>query len=105
MGQLYQLDDRQRQSPSIVHRVAKHDGEISRRGYFNNAVLTAVEDTNGDGKIDKWETCSGGTLAIMAIDTKGRGTPDRRLIYQRASTLSRIESHPNPTTAWRPLPQ
>lgn len=89
-----------------IDRATRHDGKVSRREYFNNGVLTAVEeDTDGDGKIDKWETYSGGTLATMSIDTKGRGTPDRRLIYQPDGTLSRIEIDPNATGAWRPLPQ
>jgi hypothetical protein len=41
----------------------------------------------------------------MAIDTKGRGTPDRRLIYQPDGTLSRIEMDPSGTGTWHPLPQ
>ena len=40
----------------------------------------------------------------MAIDTKGRGTPDRRLIYLPDGTLSRIETDPSGTGMWRPLP-
>jgi EF hand domain-containing protein len=89
-----------------IDRATKFDGKVSRRDYFENGVLMRVEeDTDGDGKIDKWETYSGGTLAIMAIDTKGRGTPDRRLIYQPDGTLSRIETDPNGTGTFRPLPQ
>ncbi len=42
----------------------------------------------------------------MALDTKGRGTPDRRLIYQPDGTLSRIETDPSGTGTWlSPLPQ
>jgi antitoxin component YwqK of YwqJK toxin-antitoxin module len=89
-----------------IDRATKFDGKVSRHDYFENGVLLRVEeDTDGDGKIDKWETYSGGTLAIMAIDTKGRGTPDRRLIYQSDGTLSRIETDPNATGTFRPLPQ
>ena len=88
-----------------IDRATKYDGKISRRDYFDNGALTRVEeDTDGDGKIDKWETYSAGTLAVMAIDTKGRGTPDRRLIYLPDGTLSRIETDPNGTGTWQPLP-
>jgi hypothetical protein len=41
----------------------------------------------------------------MAIDTKARGIPDRRLIYQPDGTLNRIETDPSGTGTWRPLPQ
>ena len=89
-----------------IDRATKFDGRILRREYFDNGTLTRVqEDTDGDGKIDKWETYSAGTLAVMAIDTKGRGTPDRRLIYLPDGTLSRIETDPNGSGTWRPLPQ
>jgi len=89
-----------------IDRATKFDGVINRHEYFDKGVLTRIEeDTDGDGKVDKWETYSGGTLATMALDTKGRGTPDRRLIYQSDGTLSRIETDPNGTGTFQPLPQ
>src|SRR5262245_33123055 len=89
-----------------IDRATKFDGRISRREYFENGALTRVEeDTDGDGKIDKWETYSAGTLTLMATDSKARGTPDRRLIYLPDGTLSRIETDPDGTGSWRPLPQ
>jgi len=89
-----------------IDRATKFDGKVSRREYFEHGVLTRIEeDTDGDEKTDKWETYSAGTLAIMAIDTKARGIPDRRLIYQPDGTLNRIETDPSGTGTWRPLPQ
>ena len=39
----------------------------------------------------------------MALDTKGRGTPDRRLIYRADGSFDRIETDPNGTGTWHPL--
>jgi hypothetical protein len=60
----------------------KRDGTIQRVEHYKDGMLVrADEDTNGDGKPDKWETCDGDRLAMVAYDTLHRGTADRRLIY------------------------
>ena len=60
----------------------KHDGTISRVEHYQTGVLVAAEeDSDGDGKMDKWETYDGDRLASSAFDTTHRGAPDRRLIY------------------------
>ena len=60
----------------------RRNGKIQRIEHFDHDVLTAAEeDTDGDGKIDKWETFEGTRLAIVAFDTKHKGVPDRRLVY------------------------
>jgi hypothetical protein len=43
--------------------------------------VAAEEDSDEDGKPDKWETYEAGRLASVAFDTIHRGAPDRRLIY------------------------
>jgi hypothetical protein len=59
--------------------------------------LDAVEeDTNGDGKPDKWEQYAGGQLHTAAFDENADGRPDRRLTYQ-AGALAVIESEPDST--------
>jgi hypothetical protein len=61
---------------------AKHDRTISRVEHYDHGVLvSAEEDGDGDGRIDKWETYQGDHLSSIAFDTTHRGTPDRRLIY------------------------
>ena len=45
-------------------------------------MVRAEEDTDHDGRIDKWETYDGARLASVAFDTLHRGTPDRRLTYR-----------------------
>ena len=69
--------------------------------FFENGTLIRVEeDTDADGKIDKWETYSAGTLASMAFDSQHRGTPDRRLIYNPDGSFNRIEKDDKGTGAF-----
>jgi hypothetical protein len=58
------------------------------------ALLAADEDTNHDGRRDKWETYEGGALKTAAFDEDHDGRPDRRLTYA-AGTLTLIESEPD----------
>ena len=53
-------------------------------------VVAAEEDSDEDGRIDKWETYEGDRLASVAFDTLHRGTADRRLIYGADGT-ARLE--------------
>lgn len=58
-------------------------------------VLTAVEeDTNGDGRPDKWEQYRDGALRAVALDENRDGRADRRLTYD-AGALVLIESDPD----------
>ena len=58
-------------------------------------LLTAAEeDTNHDGRPDKWERYSAGQLQAALFDENGDGRPDRRLTY-RTGTLVLIESEPD----------
>ena len=58
------------------------------------ALLEASDDTNGDGKPDKWETYQSGVLATAAFDENADGRPDRRLTYAGGNLIS-IESQPD----------
>jgi hypothetical protein len=76
---------------------AKHDGKTSRvEHYQKDKLVAAEEDSDGDGKIDKWETYEGDHLSSIAFDTVHRGTPDRRLIYGPNGT-ARLEVDPKGT--------
>ena len=76
---------------------AKHDGKITRVEHYQKDVLvTAEEDGDGDGRMDKWETYDGDHLSSIAFDTTHRGTPDRRLIYG-ANGAARLEVDPKGT--------
>ena len=61
----------------------------------NPGVLLRVEeDTNGDGRADKWEKYTGGLVATVEFDENHDGHPDRRLTY-RESELALIETSPD----------
>jgi hypothetical protein len=71
------------------------DITISRTEFYEQGKLVrGEEDTNADGRVDKWETFAGGALASMAYDSRFRGAPDRRLIYDRQGALERVEADP-----------
>ena len=64
-------------------------------------VLTAAEeDTNGDGRPDKWEQYAAGRLRAAAFDENGDGRADRRLTYERGQ-LVLIESNPDDRGGFR----
>ena len=66
-------------------------GKVSRVEYLEQGVVVRVEeDTDGDGRVDKWETYDGPRLAVVGFDTLHRGAPDRRLVYGADGTV-RIE--------------
>jgi hypothetical protein len=75
----------------------RRDGQVSRVEHFEkDRIVAAEEDSDGDGKIDKWETYDGERLASVAFDTRHRGTPDRRLVYGKTGT-ARLEVDANGT--------
>ena len=82
-------------SISRIEIATRRDGKISRTEHYEkDAPVRAEEDTNGDGKIDKWETFDAGRLASVAFDSTHRGAPDRRLVYAADGSV-RIEVDPD----------
>ena len=63
----------------------------------------ASKKTRRDGTVDKWETYAGGSLSVLALDTRGRGRPDRRLLYRPDGSLDRIEADPTGSGNFAPL--
>ncbi len=60
----------------------RRDGKVTRTEHYQNNVLVgADEDSDGDGRRDKWERYADGRLLSVAFDTTHRGTADRRLSY------------------------
>jgi hypothetical protein len=59
------------------------DGKANRTEFYEGGALArAEEDSDADGRIDKWETFGeAGALTSVSLDTQHRGTPDRRLVY------------------------
>lgn len=57
-------------------------------------LVSAEEDSNGDGRPDKWETYEAGALETVSFDENHDGRPDRRLTYE-AGALATIETAPD----------
>jgi hypothetical protein len=80
----------------------RSDGLFNRTEFYQSGSLARVEeDTNGDGRIDKWETFAidprgpagqSGPIVTASFDDLFRGTPTRRLVYlPDGSGVSRVE--------------
>lgn len=83
----------EKQSPERIERATRLDGQVSRREFFEGTQMVRVEeDTDANGATDKWETYSEGALTVLALDTSGKGKPDRRLIYRPDGSLDYIEA-------------
>jgi hypothetical protein len=84
----------------------RRDDRFNRVEFYDRGVLVrSEEDTNGDGRPDKWETYRRNTdtttpneppyvIASVAFDDSGSGTPQRRLIYDANGRGVRVE-HPS----------
>jgi hypothetical protein len=66
----------------IAEQGSSNKGRAERIEYYEKGVMIrAEEDTDHDGRIDKWETYDGSRLASVAFDERGRGAPTRRILY------------------------
>ena len=82
---------------------AGDETRIDRREYYDareagsgtaRQLARADEDTDRDGRADRWETYEQGALRTVAFDENGDGVADRRLTYEGA-VLVWIESRPD----------
>jgi hypothetical protein len=81
----------------------RRDGKISRTEHFQkDLAVSAEEDTDGDGVLDKWETFDAGRLASVAFDSTHRGSADRRLVYAADGSV-RVEVDPDGDGQFRPV--
>jgi hypothetical protein len=70
----------------------RRDGIVTRTEHYRKgALISADEDSDGDGRIDRWESYDGPRLAMLQLDTRHRGTPDRRVIYETTAP-ARVET-------------
>jgi hypothetical protein len=74
-----------------IDRWEYYDASKSTGPDNTGALVRSEEDTNADGKPDKWETYENGGIKTAAFDEDGDGKPDRRLTYA-AGALVLIES-------------
>lgn len=81
----------------------RRDGTIDRVEHFVKEVLVSAEaDTDGDGRVDTWERYEGDRLAAVAFDTRHRGTPDRRIVYDSTGG-STLEVDPSGDGRFEPV--
>jgi len=80
------------------------NGHFNRIEYYQGESLARVEeDSNGDGRVDKWETYAADPRAAdspppivsAAFDDSFRGAPNRRFIYRPDGTVLRAEVDPD----------
>jgi hypothetical protein len=84
------------------------ESKIDRREFYTPTrpeappVLERAEaDTNGDGRIDKWEEYDDrGQLRSVSWASPGRTTPDRRVTW-RDGVIVLIESNPDDSGGFR----
>jgi len=64
--------------------------------YRGQALVRTEDDTNGDGRIDKWERYEGSVLREAAFDTTfARGRADRRVLYDGNGKFTDVEEDPD----------
>jgi hypothetical protein len=91
-----------------IEMSTRGDGHFNRVEYYQFESLARVEeDTNVDGRIDKWETFAvdaratpdaparPGSIVTAAFDDSFRGTPERRLVYRPDGSVLRVEVDPD----------
>jgi hypothetical protein len=81
------------------------DGRFDRvETYVDGRLAAAGEDTNGDGRPDKWDeyresAAAGQTpeydVVATLFDHSGSGRPDRRFVYGPNGTIERVEIDPD----------
>jgi len=96
-------------SDPIIDHADEADGPdqktITRREFYLKGVLQRTEeDTDHDGRIDKWEYYDGKVLTRVEFDLDGHGYPDRRLVYGPDGNVVRVEVDPHGTGTFVPVP-
>jgi len=90
----------------------KRDGRFDRTEFYDHNVLVrGQDDTNGDGKPDKWDEYTprpnhaagepAYAITATSFDDSGSGRPERRFVYGPKGTIARVEIDPDGTGNWR----
>lgn len=77
-----------------VARSRHRDRRLDRHEYFkDNVLVRAEEDTNADGRIDRWDRYEGSVMREVLLDTTfGKGKADRRLLYDAQGRFTLAEA-------------
>ena len=90
------------QQPVRLEVSTRRDGTFDRVEFYQAGRLArAEEDTNGDGRVDKWESFRNNPgsgpgeppviLSAVAFDDAATGRPTRRLVYGPDGQVVRVE--------------
>lgn len=60
--------------------------------FRGDTLVRSEEDEDRDGRADRWERYEGTVLREAAFDTTGRGSADRRLLYDEKGRFEAIET-------------
>jgi hypothetical protein len=93
----------------------KRDGRFDRTEFYrNNLLVRSQDDTNGDGRPDKWDDYaprpdhapgeSAYAITATSFDDSGSGHPERRFVYGPKGTIARVETDPDGAGNWRLRP-
>jgi hypothetical protein len=85
-----------------VERLSASGAVVRAETYVRGVLSMAEEDTDGDGRTDKWERYERGGLASVALDTQGSGRPNRRIVYGREGDPPRVETDLDGSEHFRP---
>ena len=91
-GRVVRIEISSAKDEKRIDRWERYDPSTAS-GDGTGALVAADEDTDKDGKPDKWETYERGALKTAAFDENHDGTADRRLTYEQG-TLTLIETEP-----------
>lgn len=77
-----------------VARSRQRDRQLDRHEYFkDNVLVRAEEDTNADGRIDRWDRYEGSVMREVLLDTTFlKGKADRRLLYDAQGRFTLAEA-------------
>ena len=82
---------------SMVITSRRRDRMFDHREYFRGQALVRTEDdTNSDGRVDKWERYEALVLREAAFDMSfTRGRADRRVLYDARGKFVHVEEDPD----------
>lgn len=80
------------------------DRSITRREFYADGVIRrVVDDTNLDGRPDKWEQYDHGVLVSVELDLVGKGFPSQRLRYSASGEVTAVETDPDGRGVFQPV--
>lgn len=77
-----------------IDRARQRDRHVDRREFFRTTDLVrAEEDSNLDGRVDRWDRYEGGVLREADFDTSlAASRPNRRIVYDATGRFVRVDA-------------